>query len=609
MNTVEQTTPLSRRPGSRRPLPTTDGHGHRVQFYDGEGYLSDVVGGFLGRGLAAGEALVVIATPDHRAAFRRTLEANGFDVGEAITSGQLTLLDARETLDLFMVDDMPDGPLFRDRIGAVLEASARFGCHAPVRAYGEMVDLLVGSGNPEAALKLEELWNELARVHPFVLLCAYAMAGFSSYTHGEAFRRVCDAHTHVAPAEDFVEEVDPEVLRRQVSLLQQRARALETEIAQRRNLEAALRAREQELTDFLENAVEGLHWIGRDGVILWANSAELALLGYERDEYVGHHIAEFHVDRAVVDEMLARLLRQETLRDFEARMRARDGSIKHVLVSSNALFRNGQFVHTRCFTRDITDRRRLDDELKRQNEALTRQVHFSEMFVGILGHDLRNPVSAVMTAAGLLLRRYKDEGVASPARRILVSSGRMGRMIDQLLDFTRIRLGQGLPLQRGPTDLTEVCRNVSDELEPGTAAGPIQVKMTGDPVGAWDADRLGQLLSNLLTNALSHGTAGAPVVVRIEGTAPDRVRLEVCNQGAIPAELRPIIFEPFRSGTERKGERSSGLGLGLYISKQIVVAHGGTIEVGSLAGDDTTFTIHLPRQDPTNGETHLRIAG
>jgi light-regulated signal transduction histidine kinase (bacteriophytochrome) len=102
-------------------------------------------------------------------------------------------------------------------------------------------------------------------------------------------------------------------------------------------------------------------------------------------------------------------------------MCCRDGTIKTVLISSNALFREGEFVHTRCFTRDITDRRRLEEELLRQNEDLTRTVRFSEMFVGILGHDLRNPVSAITTAASLLLRRFDKEEVARPARRIVTA--------------------------------------------------------------------------------------------------------------------------------------------------------------------------------------------
>jgi PAS domain S-box-containing protein len=405
------------------------GH-HHVQFYDKETFLYDVVAGYLGAGLDAGQPLVVIATEAHREAFCRALEQDGFQVAAARRDGRFTLLDARETLATFMVDGMPDWERFRNSVGGVLVACAARGGQAPIRAYGEMVDLLTRDGNPQAALRLEEYWNELGKVHPFVLFCAYAMDGFASDEQRQQFERVCHVHTHVVPAEDFVGESDPQALRLQISLLQQRSRALETELGRRRKLEAALRHREQDLTDFLENAVEGLHWVGPDGTVLWANPAELALLGYTREEYVGHNIAEFHQDQPVIEDMLRRLRQQEVLKDHEARMRCKDGSIKHVVVSSNALFRDGEFIHTRCFTRDVTDAHRLSDQLKRQNEDLLRTVRFSEMFVGILGHDLRNPVMGVATAAGLLLRRFDNEAVTKPARRIANSAERMSRMID-----------------------------------------------------------------------------------------------------------------------------------------------------------------------------------
>jgi PAS domain S-box-containing protein len=515
-------------------------------------------------------------------------------VEAARRSGQLTLLDARETLDTFMVNGAPSWERFRAVIGPVLESAAGHGGQPLIRAYGEMVDLLCRQGNPEAALKLEQFWNDLGRLYPFVLLCAYSMDGFSSDEERTQFRHVCESHTHVVPAEDFVGESDPQALRRQISLLQQRSRALETELARRKKLEAALRDREQELTDFFENAIEGLHRVAADGTILWANPAELALLGYQRDEYVGRHIAEFHVDRPNIDDMLARLGRQEILRDHEARMRCKDGSVKHVLVSSNALFRDGELLYTRCFTRDVTEQRRLDDDLRRQNEELLRTVRFSEMFVGILGHDLRNPVSAVMTSASLLLRRFKTDDITRPARRIVNSAGRMSRMIDQLLDFAHIRMGRGLPLDCRQTNLAQLCRTATEEAETAGPRHPIEVAVSGDPVGHWDADRLGQLVSNLVGNAQAHGQA--PIVLRVDGAHPECVRLEISNGGVIPDETLPLLFEPFRSGTDRKGEGSSGLGLGLYITQQIVLAHGGAIDVASTAQEGTRFTIALPRQ-------------
>jgi PAS domain S-box-containing protein len=134
------------------------------------------------------------------------------------------------------------------------------------------------------------------------------------------------------------------------------------DIAERRASEAALRRRERELTDFIENATVGLHWVGVDGTILWANRAELEMLGYEEDEYVGHNISEFHADREVIGDILTRLKCKEALHEYEARLRAKDGSVRYVQINSNVMWgEHGEFIHTRCFTRDITERRQAEE--------------------------------------------------------------------------------------------------------------------------------------------------------------------------------------------------------------------------------------------------------
>jgi PAS domain S-box-containing protein len=581
-------------------------HDHVVQFYDDDEFLSASVATFVEAGLANGQPVVIIATEEHREAFCGTLLRRGVDIDAACSSGQMVLRDARETLASFLVDGNPDWERFKTQIGGLLERVARPGAGA-IRAYGEMVDLLWRDGKQQDAILLEEFWNDLSGLHSFRLLCAYALGNFYNEADGPDFGKVCRLHSRALPAESYPKEADLDSRLAEVSRLQQRALALEHEIerrkelehelrralAQRKRAEEALRASQQELVDFFENAAEGLHRVGPDGTILWANRAELDLLGYAEDEYVGHNIAEFHADRECIDDMLARLGRNETLRDREAALRCKDGTLKHVLVHSNALFRDGQFVHTRCFTRDITDRKRLEEELQRQNQDLLRTVHFSELFVGILGHDLRNPLSAITTAASLLGRRADSDKVARPAARILSSAGRMARMIDQLLDFTRIRLGQGLPLVRSENDLAEVCRIATDELDGDPRR--IDLHASGETVGSWDGDRLMQLVSNLVGNALAHGAPTAPAVVTVDGKRPEAVELTVQNAGAIPPEVLPIIFEPFRSGKDRKEDQSSGLGLGLYISRQIVLAHSGSIEVRSTQEEGTRFTVRLPR--------------
>ena len=130
------------------------------------------------------------------------------------------------------------------------------------------------------------------------------------------------------------------------------------DITERKRQEEAARQSEQDLRDFLENAHMAIHWVGPDGIVLWANRAELQMLGYEPEEYIGHHVAEFHADQPVIDDILKRLTDGETLTDYEARLRCKDGSNWDVLINSSVFCKGGEFVHTGCFTRDVTDSKR-----------------------------------------------------------------------------------------------------------------------------------------------------------------------------------------------------------------------------------------------------------
>ncbi len=159
----------------------------------------------------------------------------------------------------------------------------------------------------------------------------------------------------------------------QTAKLVQANHELRLELAECRRTQVEVRRTLEDLTDFVEHGPLPLHWVGPDGVLLWANQAELDMLGYTRAEYVGHNITEFHADREVIDDILQRLTRNETLRNYEARLRCKDGSIKHVLLSSNVLYRDSQFIHTRCFTRDITERKRAEAVL-RESEQRFRQM-------------------------------------------------------------------------------------------------------------------------------------------------------------------------------------------------------------------------------------------
>lgn len=240
---MRSSTARSTDPGTLRPdlVLTGPGPEHRVQFYENEEFLASSVADFLAAGLTTGQSLVVIATEPHRAAFAQRLEAEGFDVTSASSSGQLTLLDARETLRTFMDGALPDAARFKAILGGVLNAArARDGAPPVLRLYGEMVDLLWKDGNTDGAIRLEALWNDLATTHTFSLLCAYSMGNFCNAADAERFREICSRHTHVVPTERYVQADDAARLV-EISILQQRARALETELEHRRALEQRLR--------------------------------------------------------------------------------------------------------------------------------------------------------------------------------------------------------------------------------------------------------------------------------------------------------------------------------------------------------------------------------
>lgn len=245
---------------------------------------------------------------------------------------------------------------------------------------------------------------------------------------------------------------------------------------------------------------------------------------------------------------------------------------------------------------DVSDRKRAEEQHARLLAELSRAVHVSEMFVGILGHDLRNPLSAVLAGAQILRHDLVDPRAQRVVARIVSSGERMARMIEQLLDFTRARLGEGIPLVRERVDLAQLARDIVDECRATRPDAALRVTTIDDTVGAWDRDRVFQVLSNLLGNALQHGEPGGEVLVALDGTDPACVTLAVHNRGSIPPHLRPVLFDPFRGTREPRGDGapSRGLGLGLYVASQIALAHGGELSVGC-DGGGTVFTLRLPR--------------
>ncbi|AHZ69954.1 MULTISPECIES: sensor histidine kinase KdpD [Pseudomonas] len=241
----------------------------------------------------------------------------------------------------------------------------------------------------------------------------------------------------------------------------------------------------------------------------------------------------------------------------------------------------------------------IDEALAESTAAYAEQVNRSrDIFLAILGHDLRAPLQAVSMSTELLLRKAKLEGDAlTCAVNIKHGARHMAAMVGDLLELVRSRLGKSLPIERAPMDLADAAHAAIAEACAGNPECDPTVHVKGDTRGAWDAGRVSQLLQNLIGNALQHGLNKRDVTVTLTGE-PDTVRLTVHNYGApIPEEAIGTIFDPLvRSADEQLGQPSTSLGLGLFIVKEVVDAHGGTIEVSSSEADGTLFTVVLPRK-------------
>jgi signal transduction histidine kinase len=213
--------------------------GHLVQFYDDTTLLEATVAGFIGDALEAGSAGLVIATKAHVAGIERKLGRRGIDLARAAARGQYVTHDAASALAAFMGAEGPDPQRFREVVGSIVTGAARQSCTAP-RIFGEMVALLYADGRREAAVRLEQLWNDLAKRERFLLLCGYPMRCFARSEHRHGFREICDAHGRVIPAESYTTLVGADDRLREIAILQQKAAALEAEIAERQKIEARL---------------------------------------------------------------------------------------------------------------------------------------------------------------------------------------------------------------------------------------------------------------------------------------------------------------------------------------------------------------------------------
>jgi PAS domain S-box-containing protein len=574
---------------------------HFVQFYDSDSFLMNSVSGFVAAGLSLSESAIVIATPGHRQELDRLLRLQGFDPDKERAANRLLTLDAAETLAKFMDAGKPDPRLFKQVIGG---AFIRVGGHGlSIRAFGEMVALLFQEGNSDGAIRLEELWNELAKEHAFALFCAYPMGGFAGEAHGHPFSHICKAHSRVIPSESYTGTSNDDRLRT-ISLLQQKAATLEAEIARRKRTEAQLSRQKSELADFLETASEGIHQIAPDGKILWANKAELELLGCSAAEYIGHDIREFHADPKVIADILARLAHGENLREYESRLRCKDGSLRDVSINSSVCWEGEEFRYTRCFTRDITERKRaaqiLEEKVAERTAQLRETLSELEAFSYSVSHDMRSPLRAMQGYARAILQDH-GQTLAPDAvhglERIQRAANRLDLLVRDVLAYSKIAKGYTAltPVELSPLlgDLLTNCPDLHSRISCISIEEPLPAVLGHEAY-------LAQCFTNLIENALKFVRPELTPCIRVSSQKLEgKVRISIKDNGiGIAPEHHHRIFQIF--GRIHPDKLFPGTGIGLAVVKKAVERMGGETGFDSTPGLGSTFWFSLRTPDASS---------
>jgi two-component system cell cycle sensor histidine kinase/response regulator CckA len=465
----------------------------------------------------------------------------------------------------------------------------------------------------------------------------FTLTGVATAWIGEtrlrAFRRAEEharlAAAEAARAEEERQRAEDEAVKAEEAAAESQQAAHEAADALRGQLRAeeAVRRSELELSDFFENASVGIHWLSADGTIIRSNRAELQLLGFEAAELLGRRIADCHADPAVAQDILRRLSAGETLDDYPARFRCKDGSIREVLISGSVYRENGRFVHARCFTRDVTEQKRAEEAVR----SLQRLESVGQLAGGV-AHEVNNQMTVVLGAADFILRRGD---VPAPVRADVEimrdAAQRSAGITAQLLAFGRRQIlrpevvvlsavvGEFLPvLQRTLGDRYEVT------FEPSPRPNRVRA----------DRRQLEQVLLNLALNAADAMPQGGRLWLRTASVelieSDPRLPLEPSVRPGIYVEFAMTdegvgmddatlerIFEPFFT-TKGPGR---GTGLGLSTVYGIVRQSGGYVAARSAPNQGTTFVAYLPvtsestaattdrpnRKSPGGGETILLV--
>lgn len=491
---------------------------------------------------------------------------------EAQPSG-IELSDPASQLDLVkaILESSSDAIFTKDLEGRYLSINP-----AGARLLGRAVEDIVGKTDVELAPSVEEAWGTIARDR--AVLRGGKNVTYEEMTGAPGKERVW--HTTKGCLRDAQGEVS--------GLF-----AISRDITERKRQDQILRLNEERLRLCLEaGQLASWDWDLRTGRIHWSeNSASVMGIPLEElDRGPKEFLERLHPeDREQLARVVATAMKQPGDQVIEFRLAEPAHSPPWFRGQGRTLWQDGKPVRTLGVVMDISAQKLAEEELR-------RNAIFQNQLIGIVSHDIRSPLSAIVGWAQMLYDR-EEPATTESADRIIASARRIEGLTKRLLDLTEARLGRGIPVTFQPMNIHELAERLVEESRAGHANRVINLDTSGNGAGLWDPDRLGQIISNLVENALKYSPAGSPVRLSIHSDGR-WVELQVHNGGKpIHPDLLPYVFEPFRRGAQKDGAPRS-LGLGLYIVRELVESHGGLIDVASTPADGTTFTVKLPQLDP-----------
>jgi PAS domain S-box-containing protein len=582
---------------------------HAVQFYEDDAAFLNSLSEYIGSALGTGGACVVVATAKHRAELAERLKGWGIDLPFATQISRYISLDAEQTLAQFMVDGWPDKALFTNVIEPVLMRAIAAIPQKPrsLVAFGEMVALLWSDGKREAAIRLEQLWNELARTHSFTLRCAYSMQCFHDGLQDELFRQVCAEHSKVIPAESYSSLADEDQRLRMVSSLQQKAQSLnaavearEREIAQRKRVEEKLRRSEEFSRKIVESSIDCIKVLDLEGRIEFMNSpGQKALEIDDPDRFLGRPwITFWSVEDQPRAEAALAVAKAGGTGSFHGECATMRGTPKSWDVKiTPVLGSDGEIERLIAVSRDIS-------ELKFAQVAVMQaeKLAATGRLAATIAHEINNPLEAV---TNFIYLAKTTEGVPEEVFHYLQIAdqelARVAQIAQQTLGFYRDNS------RRQWASVAELIGDVMVIYRSKLQSKGLQAEIVADRELKifTKQGEFKQALANLVANAIDASTQGGKLWLRAQPAKnwtngmQDGVRITLADNGSgMTPEVQQQIFVPFFTT-----KADIGTGIGLWMTKSLIEKQGGYMRCrsrqGAHAGTVMSFFLPQPRLEET----------